>query len=86
MNRLKQLSLKMNCVSGNKNTDLVLIRHAQSEFNLAEANFAKEKGIPNNFKQMFKYPDFNEKVVYNIKYMDAPITKLGYEQVTIFTI
>jgi hypothetical protein len=49
--RLNRLSLLLNqATSTNAHKDIILIRHAQSEFNLAEQRFADERGIPNNFK------------------------------------
>ena len=68
-----------------KNTfDVVLIRHAQSTFNHATQVFTSEMDVELNWWDLINNGEFNKKVTYNKKYMNAQLSDHGKNQVILF--
>ena len=66
--------------------DVVLIRHAQSTFNHATLMAVEELDLSSNWFEMVKHPEFNKRVTYNKKYMNAKLSEHGIDQVKFYVI
>ena len=66
----------------NSSYDLVLIRHAQSEFNAACDEYAKQIGIDKlGWDQQMNVELFTQGVVFNEFFIDSKLSEKGVEQV-----
>ena len=54
--------------------DIVFIRHAESELNLASHNFRVEKNLSYDWKILCTYPEFMAGIRYNPIHIDCSIT------------
>lgn len=62
-----------------KNGDILCFRHARSEFNEGEESFYRQE--PNkSYKEFEGQTDFSSVVLYNPKYIDARLSKVGIQQ------
>jgi broad specificity phosphatase PhoE len=64
--------------------DLVLIRHAESEFNRVTFEEAENLGMKGRrWDELIKFDEFKRRVVYNQELLDAPLSEHGKEQVIV---
>lgn len=63
--------------------DLIFIRHAESEFNVACEQYRRAHKIPYVWKELCNHEGFDQKVLFNMKYVDCPITDKGRKEVLI---
>lgn len=54
--------------------DLIFIRHAESEFNTACEDYRQANKIPYIWKELCNHEGFDQKVLFNKKFMDCQIT------------
>lgn len=62
------------------NNDIVFIRHAESQLNIASHVFRENKGIDYNWNVLCTFPDFLSGVKYNPDFLDCSITEKGVKQ------
>lgn len=63
--------------SENEDFDVVLIRHAQSEFNRATIEHSKRLSLTGSFIDFTNHEEFQNVVCYNEKLIDPNISEVG---------
>lgn len=63
-----------------QSSDLILIRHAQSTYNEATIVTAGEMGLTGVWDDYIKSDVFNQRVTYNERFIDAPLSEHGKHQ------
>ena len=63
--------------------DLTMIRHAESDSNLATENYVKKHQLIHEWAYLSKNKDFLQNIKYGFGLVDPPITPDGVQQVAL---
>ena len=63
-----------------ENSDLIFVRHAESQFNITSHIFREERNLDYDWHVLCTYPEFLSGVKYNPVLLDSSITEKGRNQ------